>query len=58
MIIYSEELNRLSSEIWEWAKEGKPIAEAPDDIKEKIELAKGLYWKLKNEELKLMGCQV
>lgn len=58
MIIYDEELNKLSSEIWEWAKDGKPISEAPEDIKRKMEESKDLYWKLKNEELRLMGVKV
>lgn len=57
MIIVNEELNKLSSEIWEWAKGGKPIAEAPDEIKRKIEESKDLYQKLYEEELRLMGVQ-
>lgn len=55
MRIANDELNKLSSDIWEWAKKGLPLEEAPDDIKEKMKKAKELHWQLKNEEFELMG---
>ena len=58
MIILNDELMALSSDIWQWTKEGKPIDEAPDDIKEKINKYRTLHNEIRNQELKLMGCDV
>ena len=55
MTIVDEELNKLSSAIWEWTKDGKSLDDAPDDIKEKAQQYKKLYDKAKKNELKLMG---
>ena len=58
MVIINDELNALSRDIWEWTKSGKPIEEAPEEIRKKAEHYKELHLKLKNEELKMMGCRL
>ncbi len=58
MIIFDERLNTLSHELWEWTKKGKPVSEAPDDIKAKIQEYRELSQKLKNEELRMWGLKV
>ena len=55
MTIVNDELNSLSKDIWPWIKDGNRLAEAPEDIQEKVRHYKEVYAKAYDEELRLMG---